>query len=135
MSKPRDNWRPWVINVLRDYYLFKRIERESHSVRVTAQYNKGRGGGGTCRTTESAALRTGLTHQQSRELEAIEKAVKTTRRGPDGKLRVRVVEMVYFRGTHTIEGAAQQVHVSYTTAWRWTDSFVRLVGKYLGCES
>lgn len=135
MSKPRDNWRPWVINVLRDYYLFKRIEKEAHSIRVTAQYNKGRGGGGTSRTTEQAALRSGLTRQQERELNAVEKAIKTTRRGSDGKIRMKVVELVYFRGTHTIEGAAQTVHVSYTTAWRWTDNFVRLVGKYLGCES
>ena len=135
MSKPRDNWRPWVINVLRDYYLFKRIEKEAHSIRVTAQYNKCRGGGGTSRTTEQAALRSGLTRQQERELDAVEKAIKTTRRGADGKVRMKVVELVYFRGTHTIEGAAQTVHVSYTTAWRWTDNFVRLVGKYLGCES
>ena len=135
MSKARDNWRPWVINVLRDYYLFKRLDKEAHTTRVTAQYNKGRGGGGPSRTTEMAALRTGLTRQQERELNAVEKALKTTRRGADGKIRVKVIELVYFRGTHTIEGAAQQVHVSYSTAWRWADSFVRLVGKYLGCES
>ena len=134
MSKPRDNWRPYVINVLRDYYAYKRIEKEAHSQRVTAQFNKGRGGGGASRTTEQAALRSGLTRQQERELEAVEKAVRSTRQGPDGKLRVKVVEMVYFRGTHTIEGAAQQVYVCYNTAWLWTDRFIRLVGKYLGLE-
>lgn len=134
MSKPRDNWRPYVINVMRDYYAYRKIDREAHSQRVTAQYNKGRGGGGVSRTTEQAALRSGLTRQQQRELEAVERAVKTTRRGPDGKLRLKVVEMVYFRDTHTIEGAAQQVHVSYSTAWRWVDYFVRTVGKNLGLE-
>lgn len=134
MSKPRDNWRPYVINVLRDYYAYRKIDREAHSQRVTAQYNKGRGGGGASRTTEQAALRSGLTRQQERELEAVERAVKNTRRGPDGKLRLKVVEMVYFRDTHTIEGAAQQVHVSYSTAWRWVDYFVRTVGKNLGLE-
>lgn len=134
MSKPRDNWRPYVINAMRDYYLFKRIEKEAHSIRVTAQYNKGRGGGGTSRTTEQAALRSGLSRQQARELEAIEKALKTTRRGPDGKIRCRIVDMVYFRGMYTIEGAAQQVHVSYWTAQKWTDTFIRNVGKNLGLE-
>ena len=134
MSKPRDNWRPYVINVLRDYLLYKRIDREAHSQKITAQYNKGRGGSGASRTTETAALRTGLTRQQERELEAVEKAIRSTRRGPDGKIRLKVVELVYFRDTHTIEGAAQQVHVSYWTAQKWTDSFIRLVGKNLGLE-
>ena len=134
MSKPRDNWRPYVINALYDFYRYKDIERAAHNQRVTAQYNKGRGGGGATRTTENVALRNGLTKQQERELQAIEKALRTTRRGPDGKIRVRVLDMVYFRNTHTIEGAAQQVHVSYKTAWRWTDNFVRLVGKNLGLE-
>lgn len=134
MSKPRDNWRPYVINVLRDYPVYKRLEREAHSQKITAQFNKGRGGGGASRTTETAALRTGLTRQQQRELEAVEKAAKTTRRGPDGKIRMKVVELVYFRDTHTIEGAAQHVHVCYNTAWKWSDSFIRLVGKNLGLE-
>ena len=134
MNRPNDNWRPWVLNVMRDYYFFKRIEKEAHSQKITAQYNKGRGGSGVGRNTESAALRTGLTRQQEKELEAVERAVRATRRGPDGKLRVKVVEMVYFRGTHTIDGAAQNVHVSYQTAWRWTDNFIRMVGKNLGCE-
>lgn len=134
MSKPRDNWRPYVINVLRDYPAYKRITADAKSQKVTAQYNKGRGGGGASRTTENAAMRTGLSRQQERELEAVEKAIKTTRRGPDGKIRMKVVELVYFRNTHTIEGAAQKVHVSYNTAWKWTDSFIRRVGDNLGLE-
>lgn len=134
MSKPRDNWRPYVINALYDYYRYKDIVRQAHTQRVTAQYNKGRSGGGATRTTEAVALRSGLTRQQEKELQAIEKALKTTRRGPDGKIRVRIIEMIYFRNTHTIEGAAQQVHVSYSTAWRWADTFVRLVGKNLGLD-
>ncbi len=134
MSKPRDNWRPYVINVLRDYPVYKRIERDAHGQKITAQYNKGRGGGGASRTTEQAALRSGLTRQQQRELEAVERAISNTSRGPDGKIRLKVVELVYFRDTHTIEGAAQQVHVCYNTAWKWTDTFVRLVGKNLGLE-
>lgn len=134
MNRMNDNWRPWAINAMRDYLYFGRIKKDSQRQSITAQYNKGPGAHGVSRTTEAAAMRTGLTRQQERELDAVERAVKTTRRGPDGKLRVKVVEMVYFRGSHTIEGAAQQVHVSYKTAWRWTDNFIRLVGKNLGVE-
>ena len=79
-------------------------------------------------------MRTGLTRQQERELDAVERAVQTTRREQDGRARLRVVELVYFRGTHTIEGAAQQAHVSYITAWRWCDRFIRRTGENLGLE-
>ena len=132
MSKPRDNWRPYVINALRDYYAYRDIVKQAQTQRITAQFNKGRGGGNVSRTTELVALRTGLTPQQQIEYDAIERAVRNTRNGPDGKIRVKVVEMVYFRSTHTIEGAAQQVHVSYNTAWKWTDGFIRQTAKYLG---
>ena len=134
MNRYRDNWRTYAVNAMRDYYRSREIKKAAQNTRVTAQYNKGRGGGGPSRTTENAALRTGLTRQQEKELEAVEAALKSTRKGPDGKIRVKVVELVYLRGTHTIDGAAYQVHVSYSTAWRWTDNFIRIVGKNLGCE-
>ena len=86
------------------------------------------------RTTETAALRTGLTRQQQKEFEAVDRALRSTRHLPDGKLRVKVVVMVYIRGTHTIDGASRNVHVSYMTAWRWTDTFIRTVGENLGCS-
>lgn len=134
MSKPRDNWRPYVINVLRDYYQYRKIMQAAQTQKITAQYNKGRGGQGASRTTETAALRTGLTRQQEKELDAVEHALRATRHMPDGKLRVKVVDMVYMRGTHTIDGAALRVHVSYSTAWRWSDTFIRTVGDKLGLE-
>ena len=134
MNRYNDNWRVYAINSMRDYYRYKAMKKAAQSTRITAQYNKGKGGSGISRTTESAAMRTGLTRQQEKELDAVERAIGSTRRGPDGKIRVKVVELVYFRGSHTIEGAAQIVHVSYKTAWRWTDNFIRLVGKNLGCE-
>jgi len=134
VNRYNDNWRVYAINSMRDYYRYKAMKKAAQSTRITAQYNKGKGGSGISRTTESAAMRTGLTRQQEKELDAVERAIGSTRRGPDGKIRVKVVELVYFRGSHTIEGAAQIVHVSYKTAWRWTDNFIRLVGKNLGCE-
>lgn len=129
-----DNWRYYVVNAMRDYLRYREIRKAAQNQRITAQFNKGRGGKGVSRTTESAALRTGLTRQQEKEFDAVDRAIHSTRHLPDGKLRVKVVDLVYLRGTHTIDGAAQIVHVSYRTARRWTDSFIREVGKNLGCE-
>lgn len=134
MNRYNDNWRTYAIDAIRDYLRYKAIRQAAQNQKITAQFNKGRGGKGVSRTTEMAALRSGLTRQQEKEFDAVDRALRSTRHLPDGKLRVRVMEMVYIRGTHTIDGAAQQVHVSYKTAWRWTDTFIRNVGKNLGCE-
>ena len=134
MNRYNDNWRSYAINAIRDYLRYKMIAKEAQSQKITAQFNKGRSGSAVSRTTETAALRTGLTRQQQKEFEAVDRALRSTRHLPDGKLRVKVVEMVYIRGTHTIDGASRNVHVSYMTAWRWTDTFIRTVGENLGCS-
>lgn len=134
MNRYNDNWRNYAINAIRDYLRYKEIRRDAQTQKITAQYNKGRGGSGVSRTTESAAMRTGLTRQQEREFDAVDRAIRSTRHLPDGKLRQRVVDMVYIYGTHTIQQAADIVYVSYGTAWRWTDTFIRKVGRNLGCD-
>ena len=63
---------------------------------------------------------------------AIENAVAETRALPDGDLRVRAIEMLYFKGTHTIEGAATKVGVSERTLQYWMSRFVKLVGRNAG---
>ncbi len=102
MNKPNDNWRPFVLNVLRDYKVFKQS--------------------------------TALTRQQARELDAVQRAIEATKAKPEGDLHLRVVDMVYLTGGNTLRETAAAVFVSYKTAVKWTDAFIRLVGKNLGLE-
>ena len=63
---------------------------------------------------------------------AINKALDETRELPDGELRITAMEMIYFKGTHSIDGAALELHSSRRTIQRWCSSFVYLVGKHAG---
>lgn len=71
----------------------------------------------------------GLTEK---EREAVRLAVEQTQKLPDGRFRMLVVDLVFFRQTHTLEGAAQQVPCSYTTAKRYHNSFICEVARHCG---
>lgn len=66
-----------------------------------------------------------------RDLEAVERAVAATLYMPDGPLRVDMIEKVYWKKSHTLNGAAMLCHVSYATAKRWHGEFVRAVAREL----
>jgi len=63
---------------------------------------------------------------------AIRKALSETLKMRDGEERVRVVEMVYIKQTHTMEAAASQIPVSERTAQRWSQVFIYLCAKHMG---
>ena len=64
--------------------------------------------------------------------EAIERAINETEQLPDGKLRIRAVQLVYLKKTHTMEGAAMKIYVSRSTVRNWLYDFVDLVALYAG---
>ena len=67
-----------------------------------------------------------------REKDAVQNAIDKTLEKDDGKDRIKVIELVFFRQTHTIDGAAQVVCCSERTARRWHTDFIRLVAKEYG---
>ena len=67
------------------------------------------------------------------ESEAVRKAVEKTEELVDGKDRMSVIRMVFFKETHTLQGAALNVPCSYETAKIWTQQFIRLVARYFEC--
>lgn len=67
------------------------------------------------------------------ETRAVAIAVEDTRMLLDGDDRMKVIRMVFFKKTHTLQGAALNVPCSYETAKRWTQQFIRLVAKSFEC--
>lgn len=64
---------------------------------------------------------------------AIEKALDDTyTRYPDGELRVKLIESVCFKKTHTVDGAADMLFISKRTAVRWMHSFIYSVARKMG---
>lgn len=71
-------------------------------------------------------------NQSQRERQAVQRAIEQTQRMDNGSERMRVVEMVFLKQTHTLEGAALMVPCSYMTARRWHNDFIRRVAKNFG---
>lgn len=137
MSEHRESeaWWPYVKNVIRRYpYLLDKM-RALKNTQTTAQYGKSEGSGSNepGRKTERIALRE-LPEKEQIYYDAVTKAIQTTRYMRDGAIRVRLIELVYFRKSHTLYGASAQVHVSERTARRWHSEFVRLVAQYLNLQ-
>ena len=63
---------------------------------------------------------------------AVQQAIDETDRMENGKERLQVVDLVFFRQTHTLEGAAMMIPCSERTARRWHTDFIKLVAKKYG---
>ena len=58
------------------------------------------------------------------------KALDIIKRYRNGDLRRRIIEICYWKNTHTIDGAALIIHVSPRTAHEWDREFIGLVDAY-----
>lgn len=63
---------------------------------------------------------------------AVQRAIDQTMKMDNGQDRLRVVDLVFFKQTHTLEGAALMVPCGYETAKRWIQQFIKLVAKNFG---
>lgn len=130
MSKPRYDWWPYVKGMIRRYPALAEQYADLHSTSMVADYSgMPRGGGG--RGLEAAALRE-LPSTSQREYEAVRRAVAATERYRNGRDRLKVIRLVLWDRSHTLEGAALQVPCHINTATTWHTEFVRLVASYYG---
>ena len=70
-----------------------------------------------------------------KERMAVQRSIEQTERMENGKERLQVVDLVFFKQTHTLEGAAMMVPCHYETARHWHSDFIKLVAQNLACWS
>ena len=131
LSKPRYTWWGYIKSIIRRYPVLKEELSDLHSASGTADYSGMPGGSGPSRTTELMAIRELPTTKQ-REYEAVRRAIATTERYRDGRDRLKVIKLVLWDRTFTLEGAALQIPCSLWTAQNWHCEFIRLVASYYG---
>lgn len=68
------------------------------------------------------------------ETNAIKMAIEETEMLLDGKERMSVIDMVFFKKTHTLQGAALNIPCSYETAKKWQQQFIRCVAENFSCN-
>ena len=71
---------------------------------------------------------------RQREYEAVRQAIAATERMTAGRDRLRVIDLVFWKQSHDLEGAALTIPCSYRTARRYHSDFIRLVGFCYGLE-
>lgn len=131
MSKPRYNWWPFALNMIRDYPARKAEYNDLHDQKITADLSGMPGGGSASRTVENIAVRL-LPQQEQREFDAVRKAVEHTKVLPDGSLRIKVIRLSLMGNAYSIPGAALMANISERTARRYRWQFVMLVGHTYG---
>ena len=120
-----------MVNAIRQYPELKQKMNDLQKISVTPAYAPTIRGSETGRATEEAALRQ-LPPAEEMWVDAIELAMEEISRHRDGKEVMAVVELVDFKRTHSVEGAAMALHMERTTAWRRRSRFVCIVAKKSG---
>lgn len=127
MSKPRYGWWSFAKFMVRVYPERKSEYEELHSQRVTQNYSQSGKNGTVNRSVENTVAKL-LPPAKQAEYEAVTKAIEKTKRLKTGSDRLKLIDMVFWKQSHTLEGAAYAMFVSDTTARRWHRDFIRLVG-------
>ena len=130
LSTPREPWWGYVRNVLYSYPALKQREKEGMLLGLTASINGMPRAREVPKPVEQAVILQ-LSDKEQERIEAVERAIHETSRRPLGQQRLKVIDMVFFRQSHTLNGAADAVHVSYWTAGNWQREFIRRVAKRL----
>ena len=127
MSKPRFGWWSYAKYMVKVYPERREDYREQQSQRITREIAALPGGTVVSRPTENAALRQ-LPPAKQAEYDAVEKAIEQTKLLKTGQERLALIDMVYWKQSHTLEGAAYALGYSYDSARLYHRDFLRLVG-------
>lgn len=130
MSRKRPYW-TYVKSIIKEYPALKRERDTPRIPKITATYNGVGHGSGVSDPTADAVVHD-LPREKMRKLEAVEQAIMETKRVYDNwKLRLDVVDYVYWRRAYTIEGAAMRLYIHPNSAGKYQADFIKLVAHYL----
>ncbi len=125
------SWRSEARAALRLYPKLKRRQGENE-MQITPVYGGAAVQHSASRTTEDVALRSTLSEREENIISAVEFMLTMQRRYSNSAQRLRMIELVYFKHTHTIDGAADIVHYSPDALWRWNGEILTAV--YVGLK-
>lgn len=132
MSKPRYNWWPFVLNMVRDYPERAKEIKDLRQQKITADLSGMPRGGGASRTTEGISMRELEDKQAQREYEAVHQAISRTRSMKEAKLRLEVLKLTMWNGCTIRDAEARVAGISGATIKRYRRQFILLVGKCYG---
>ena len=133
MSKPRYRWWGYVKNVIRAYPELRGRLLEALDTAVTARYGPQTRRNGSGRPIERSVVQR-LSGRDAEEYEAVNAAIRETARMSNGEARLAIIDLVYWKRSHTLAGAGMQVGYSYRHTQRVHEQFAYLVAENLGLK-
>lgn len=131
MSTYRHWWTPNVARALKEFPALIAKKDALRHTSIIAKYTPDPPGGSAGRATENIALKD-LPPAEAALVDAVESALDEVSRRRDGDEIIRLVDLVHFRRSHTLYGAAVALNMSERTAKRKNGDFILLVAKKLG---
>lgn len=113
-----------AVKALRAY---PRIQRRQKEARITPDYGGVVVQHGASRTTENIALSSNLTDVEQNIVSAVDFALSMQGRCYNAEQRLKMVQMVYFQRTHTLQGAAMVVGYNVNTIKSWNSELLSAV--------
>lgn len=118
-------------NIIRAYPDYCRELESIREQKITANYSATAHGSSVSKPVETLALRE-LPKVEQKRYKAVVGAIRKTKRLKDGEERLRLIEMVFWKKSHTLQGAAMACNVSYGTAKRWHNEFIKSTARCHG---
>lgn len=126
MARRSNSWRQICRQAAYEYPALRSELRDLQSMSITPKLTGMPVGGGERRSTEDVALRQ-LPADRQRKYDAVNQALNISEHLTSGLSRVKLIQLVYFRRSHTLEGAALQIPCDVRTAKTWNNDFLLLV--------
>ena len=129
MSRPRYKWWGYVKNMIRAYPGLRKEYDDLHRQSITANMSGMPGGGAASRGTENIALKE-LPKAKQMEYDAVRKAIAVTEKMKNGSERLKIINLVFWKNSHTLQGAAMAIPVSYETAVEYHRDFIMIAAYF-----
>ena len=120
------SWRSEARAALRQYPKLKRRQGEN-DMQITPVYGGAAVQHSASRTTEEVALRSTLTEREENIISAVEFMLNMQRRYYNADARLRMLKLVYWSRTHTMQGAAMEVGYNINTVKAWNTEMLTAV--------
>ena len=131
MSNPRYDWWRYVKGMIYRYPALCDQHSQAMAQKITPSYAAQPSSSESSRTTEDLVARA-MSRTNIREFDAVRLAIQQTENVKGGDAQLRLIRLIYWERTHTLSGAAMEVHISVPTAKRWHGDFIRRVAQNFG---
>ena len=121
------SWRGEARKALRDYPRIKKRQSLLTSQQITPVYGGAAVQHSASRTTEDVALRSTLTEREETIVSAVEFMLQMQSRYYNADARMRMVRLVYWSRTHTLQGAALEVGYNINTVKAWNTEMLMAI--------